>query len=194
MWGHYSTRGQIGTVPVRAALAGPAWALHSIVGWVVYKPMGLLYSFLLHQVNASSLEKLIVRYHNSKILFFYKSLKWFLLSKQIKFNFCKIKKLKMQIKLKKNNQDLVKSKNSWINARIQKRTYLSSQKIYHLLEENAEEWSADGSESSDDGKEDHVSENALSDSSEEETINNPSVRLPNSFVSRNGSEIGLGIF
>ena len=34
MWGHYSARGQIGTVTVQAALAGPAWALHSIVGWV----------------------------------------------------------------------------------------------------------------------------------------------------------------
>ena len=33
MRGHYSARGQIGTVPVRAALAGPARALHSIVGW-----------------------------------------------------------------------------------------------------------------------------------------------------------------
>ena len=30
----YSARGQIGTVPVRAALERPAWALHSIVGWV----------------------------------------------------------------------------------------------------------------------------------------------------------------
>ena len=35
MWGHYSARGQIGTVPVRAALAGPAWVLHSIVGWAL---------------------------------------------------------------------------------------------------------------------------------------------------------------
>ena len=34
MRGHYSACGQIGTGPVRAALAGPAWALHSIVGWV----------------------------------------------------------------------------------------------------------------------------------------------------------------
>ena len=34
-----------------------------------------------------------------------------------------------------------------------------------------------------------VSENAFSDSSEEETIDIPSVRLPNFFVSRNGSEI-----
>ena len=30
---HCSARGQIDTGPVRAALAGPAWALHSIVGW-----------------------------------------------------------------------------------------------------------------------------------------------------------------
>ena len=35
MWGHCSARGQIGTGPVRAALAGSAWALHSIVGWGV---------------------------------------------------------------------------------------------------------------------------------------------------------------
>ena len=41
MWGHYSARGQIGTVPVRAALAGPAWALHSIVGWVTVWHRGL---------------------------------------------------------------------------------------------------------------------------------------------------------
>ena len=33
MWGHCSSRGQIGTGTVRAALAGPTWALHSIVGW-----------------------------------------------------------------------------------------------------------------------------------------------------------------
>ena len=33
MWGHYNARGQIGTVTVRAALAGPVWALHSIVNW-----------------------------------------------------------------------------------------------------------------------------------------------------------------
>ena len=72
---------------------------------------------------------------------------------------------------------------------MQKRTYLSSQKIYHLLEKNAEEWSADGNKSFNDAKEDHVSENALSDSSEEEMIDIPSVRLPNSFVFRNGSEI-----
>ena len=43
-----------------------------------------------------------------------------------------------------------------------KRTYLSSEKIYHLFEGDAEEWSADGSESSNDDKEDHVSNNALS--------------------------------
>ena len=71
---------------------------------------------------------------------------------------------------------------------MQRRTYLSSEEIYHLLEEDAEKWSADGSESSDDGKGDHVSKNALSDLSEEETIDVPSVRLSNSFVSRNGSE------
>ena len=34
MRGYYSARGQIDTGPVREALAGPAWALHSIVGWV----------------------------------------------------------------------------------------------------------------------------------------------------------------
>ena len=34
---HCSARGQIGTGPVRAALAGPAWALHSIVGWDVQR-------------------------------------------------------------------------------------------------------------------------------------------------------------
>ena len=34
MWGHYSARGPIGMVTIRAALTGPAWALHSIVGWV----------------------------------------------------------------------------------------------------------------------------------------------------------------
>ena len=34
MRGHCSARGQIGTVPVRAALAGPSRALHSTVGWV----------------------------------------------------------------------------------------------------------------------------------------------------------------
>ena len=33
MRGHCSARGQIGTGTVWAALAGPAWALHSIVGW-----------------------------------------------------------------------------------------------------------------------------------------------------------------
>ena len=33
MRGHYSARGQIGTGPVWAALAGPAWAQHSIVIW-----------------------------------------------------------------------------------------------------------------------------------------------------------------
>ena len=70
-----------------------------------------------------------------------------------------------------------------------KRMYLSSEEIYHLLEGDAEEWSADGSESSNDGKEDHVSKNVLSDLSEEETIDIPSAISPNSFVSRNGSEI-----
>ena len=51
---------------------------------------------------------------------------------------------------------------------MQTRTYLSSEKIYHLLEGNGGmEWSADGSKSSNDGKEEHVSENALSNSSEE---------------------------
>ena len=35
MRGHYSARGQIDAGPVRAALAGPAQALHSIVGWGV---------------------------------------------------------------------------------------------------------------------------------------------------------------
>ena len=35
----------------------------------------------------------------------------------------------------------------------------------------------------------NVSENALSDSSEEETIDIPSIRLPNSFVSQSGNEI-----
>ena len=38
MWDHYSARGQIGTVTVREALAGPAWPLHSIVGWVKNLP------------------------------------------------------------------------------------------------------------------------------------------------------------
>ena len=33
MWGQYSARGQIDTGFVRGALAGPAWALHSIDGW-----------------------------------------------------------------------------------------------------------------------------------------------------------------
>ena len=33
MRGHCSARSQVGTGPVRAALAGPAWALHSFVGW-----------------------------------------------------------------------------------------------------------------------------------------------------------------
>ena len=37
MWDHYSARGQIGTITVRAALAGPAWTLHSIVGLGVEK-------------------------------------------------------------------------------------------------------------------------------------------------------------
>ena len=37
MRGHYSARGQIGTGTVRAALPGPAWALHSIVGWVMVR-------------------------------------------------------------------------------------------------------------------------------------------------------------
>ena len=83
----------------------------------------------------------------------------------------------------------MKLKNSWINARMQRRTYLSSEEIYRFLEEDAEEWSADGSESSDDGEEDHVNENAVSDSSEEETIDIPSIRSPNSFVSRKGNEI-----
>ena len=55
-------------------------------------------------------------------------------------------------------------------------------RIYHLLKGDAEECSTNGSESSNDGKEDHVSENALSDSSEEETIDIPSIRLPNPFV------------
>ena len=49
--------------------------------------------------------------------------------------------------------------------------------------------SADGNESSNDGKEDHLSENALLDSSEEETLDIPSIRSPNAFVSRNESEI-----
>ena len=35
MQGHCIARGQIDMCPVRAALAGPAWALHSIVGWGV---------------------------------------------------------------------------------------------------------------------------------------------------------------
>ena len=56
---------------------------------------------------------------------------------------------------------------------MQRRTYLSLEEIYDLLEEDEQEWSADGSESSDHGEEDHVSENALSDSSEEETIDIP---------------------
>ena len=34
---HCSARDQIGTGPVRAALAGPAWALHSIVGWELFE-------------------------------------------------------------------------------------------------------------------------------------------------------------
>ena len=51
---------------------------------------------------------------------------------------------------------------------MQRRTYLSSEEIYHLLKEDTEKWSADGSKSSDDGEGDHVSKNALSDSSEEE--------------------------
>ena len=38
MRGHCSARGQIGTVPVRAALAIPARALDSIVGWGVPRP------------------------------------------------------------------------------------------------------------------------------------------------------------
>ena len=33
MGDHCSARGQIGTGPARAALAGPVWILHSIVGW-----------------------------------------------------------------------------------------------------------------------------------------------------------------
>ena len=37
--GHCSARGQIGTVPVRTALAGPAWALDSIVGWKLPRPI-----------------------------------------------------------------------------------------------------------------------------------------------------------
>ena len=36
MRGHCSARGQIDTGPVGAALAGPTWALHSIVGWGVH--------------------------------------------------------------------------------------------------------------------------------------------------------------
>ena len=36
MRGHCSARGQIGTVPLRASLAGPAWALHNLVGWVSF--------------------------------------------------------------------------------------------------------------------------------------------------------------
>ena len=35
MRGHCSAGGRIGTGTIQAALAGPAWALHSIVGWVV---------------------------------------------------------------------------------------------------------------------------------------------------------------
>ena len=35
MRGHCSARDQIDTGSVRAALEGPAWALHSIVGWVL---------------------------------------------------------------------------------------------------------------------------------------------------------------
>ena len=73
-----------------------------------------------------------------------------------------------------------------------KKRYLSSDEIYHFLEgdgADGEEWSADCSESSNDGKEGHVSENPLSDSSEEETIDIPSVRSPNSFISRKRSEI-----
>ena len=34
MRSHCSARGQIGTGTIRAALGGPAEALHSIVGWV----------------------------------------------------------------------------------------------------------------------------------------------------------------
>ena len=37
MRGHCSPRGQIGTGTVQAALAGPTWALHSIVGWVAVR-------------------------------------------------------------------------------------------------------------------------------------------------------------
>ena len=50
---------------------------------------------------------------------------------------------------------------------------------YCLLEENAEEWSADGTESSADGEENHESKNALSELFEEETIDISSVRLQN---------------
>ena len=35
MRGQCSSFGQIGTGTIRAALAGPAWALHGIVGWEV---------------------------------------------------------------------------------------------------------------------------------------------------------------
>ena len=65
MRGHCSARGQIGTGTVRAALAGPAWALHSIVGWVTHNTiLALLYlkgkKFLWRPLH-SSLSKLIVR-------------------------------------------------------------------------------------------------------------------------------------
>ena len=43
MRGHCSARGQIGTGPVREALAGPAWALHSIVGWIVAKAFNQIF-------------------------------------------------------------------------------------------------------------------------------------------------------
>ena len=146
-------------------------------------------------MNASNLEKLIVRYHNSKIFNFNK---FFIFITIIRFNikfysthFWLLFPLQNQ-EIKKANQveeEQVKSKNSWIKVRIRSRTYLTSEEIYHLLEKDAEGWSADGSKSYDDGEVDHVSENALSDLSEEESIDIPSVRPPNSFVLRNGSEI-----
>ena len=70
MRGRYSARGQIGTGPVRAALAGPARALHSIVGWDVAKTQHLFFQNIskigqLHEINVQNMFLCQNKHNNS---------------------------------------------------------------------------------------------------------------------------------
>ena len=83
MWGHYSARGQIGTVPVRAALAGPAWALHSIVGWETTNEH-LLYASKLSEKNSHNGFS-ILRFIKQALKIIYKDKCFWLTSALIRF-------------------------------------------------------------------------------------------------------------